>query len=487
MSSKRSKSSRSRKADPDPAMKTSNTTAKRSAASSRKGAAPGPAKAKSNSTAKRSRSRSNRNATTAHNSESTEFDTTEPSDHDLPTTPVKNPGDEPGFCDRCKCPTCEDTRLNPATTTGVPVPPGGYCEHCECPSCTAIRRPEACSNCDCKDCLSGTGDNEAYRLNNLADVIGTPGVRQTQRTSGQRKLVYDAALQAVPRFKFPAGDGKTGFCLITLLNGACCGAQQCHILPLELAKNDETMSKLEYSWGIKHRGLNVHSRYNHLLRHWALAPLDTEILDRFVQGDFTAENSLQDIYDDPHAPKLFRYAFVAFPPIEGRYIGRCNEVNLLQPPTKANPVTLHYYPFSTLPVITSHVRPHYVVYDLGKKLTKHAIQANKIKNLIPGRKDGTTILSTCLNLFEGWMKVEPPNIFKGPLPTAEKGHDNGPGEATGSNGAEGSGIDRKSARSSGKPGLRPDPKPSTKFQSGRAGGAASEVSGGEGGSKRRDP
>ncbi|KAG6807886.1 hypothetical protein H0H92_006112 [Tricholoma furcatifolium] len=315
-------------------------------------------------------------------------------------------------------------------------------------------------------------------------------MRETERTSRHRKLVYDAALQAAPKFKFPVGTEKTGFCLITLMNGACCGAQQCHIIPLELAKNDEMPS---WHWAFD-RG------------HWALAPLDIGILERLLEEDFTKENPLQDIYDDPNTPKQFRYAFVAFPPIEGRYIGRCNEANLLQPPTKANPVTLHYYPFSTLPIITSHVRPHYVIYDLGKKLAKHAFGKDEFEHML-GRENGSTISFACLRIYRQWMDTKLPETFKGPLRTAKEGPENGIGEATGGDGTEISGVDRESARSSGKYGLRRNPVPSEKFQStsqtGRAGSnAVREVPGGvdgrnqgsnkgsenrEGGSKRRGP
>jgi hypothetical protein len=77
--------------------------------------------------------------------------------------------------------------------------------------------------------------------------------------------------------------------------------------------------------------------------------------------------------------------------------------NYTSEPGPAN-TTLHFYPSNQLPVIQSHVYPHYVIYDLGKKL-QHFFGKEIDQELIPELSFETWVKG--LNLFYNPGDVSP--------------------------------------------------------------------------------
>ena len=75
----------------------------------------------------------------------------------------------------------------------------------------------------------------------------------------------------------------------------------------------------------------------------------------------------------------------------------------------------HFYPFSELPLLKSHLYPHFVVYDAGEKLATHTVpDSNKIPRLpgslfdeaeqrLPG---ASTLLPFILRLYTSWTSLQ---------------------------------------------------------------------------------
>ncbi|KAG6834802.1 hypothetical protein H0H93_007304 [Arthromyces matolae] len=256
--------------------------------------------------------------------------------------------------------------------------------------------------------------------------------------------------------KFAKGTDKTGFCSITLLSGPAAGAQFCHIIAHSTTNDDLKMSKLEYALGMKYMELNLNSHYNILLlepsfhwtfdqAHWALFPLDIAFINRMNKARFTVDSPLEKLYQgyEEHA---WSYLFLPFPPMRDRYIVQCNPEGVESGPSKANPVVPpHYYP-QHLPVIKSHIRPHFVIYDLVKKMLHNKRDELELRVLMAEWEEYNPFtMSICLRLYDKWTKVELPSDFKGPLPI---------NDSTTADVAAGV-VGSETGRSERRPGLRP--------------------------------
>ncbi|KAG6847020.1 hypothetical protein H0H93_010591, partial [Arthromyces matolae] len=227
--------------------------------------------------------------------------------------------------------------------------------------------------------------------------------------------------------KFAKGTDKTGFCSITHLSGPAAGAQFCHIIAHSTTNDDLKMSKLEYALGMKYMELNLNSHYNILMlepsfhytfdhAHWALIPLDSAFLKRMIEAEFTIDSPLEKLYEG-YEEHTWSYLFLPFPPMSDRYIVQCNPEGVESGPSKANPVVPPYYYPQHLPVIKSHIRPHFVIYDLVKKMTHNKHDPPRLRELMDEWEEYEQLtIFTCLDLYDKWTNVELPSDFKGPVP-----------------------------------------------------------------------
>ncbi|KAF8235033.1 hypothetical protein L208DRAFT_792671 [Tricholoma matsutake] len=96
-------------------------------------------------------------------------------------------------------------------------------------------------------------------------------------------------------------------------------------------------------------------------------------------------------------------------------------------PTSSD-TSLHFYPFDQLPIVESHVYPHYVIYNLGEKL-RHLFGDDLDQSPIPELTFPTFAmqlntfyaslnLTTCYQLYKRWMGCSVPTWF-----IQGKGHD----------------------------------------------------------------
>lgn len=101
---------------------------------------------------------------------------------------------------------------------------------------------------------------------------------------------------------------------------------------------------------------------------------------------------------------------------------RLNETRVNEKTSDSNPVTVHYSPYGTLqPILKSHVKPHFVVFDLVTKLRGSGLN---IRQLVKGRHH---VKRSTLNdfeiLYDKWMQVEVPLSFKGSKIRTNKDND----------------------------------------------------------------
>ncbi|KAG5334191.1 hypothetical protein C0989_004085, partial [Termitomyces sp. Mn162] len=147
---------------------------------------------------------------------------------------------------------------------------------------------------------------------------------------------------------------------------------------------------------------------------WALLPLDEEYITKLTELDFTIENPLEQIYGEE---KIFRYAFLPFPTLNWPIL-RLKE-KLVREKISADTVTLHCSPYHMLqPIIKSHIKPHFVIFDLVAKLRR--AEAN-IMTLTENRQHiNRATLGDYEFIFDKWMTTEVPSSFKANQTRTEK-------------------------------------------------------------------
>lgn len=130
----------------------------------------------------------------------------------------------------------------------------------------------------------------------------------------------------------------------------------------------------------------------------------------------------------------FRYMLVPLPPM------RTTPISLYsgEYPTSISLADFNHikYPFDTLPTVNSHIYPHYVVYDAGKKLT-HYFGEDLNKPLLPDMPYDTWItgldmgsaylgfVNDCYTLYSRWMAVQPPPSFLRKSPVIQDENEDG--------------------------------------------------------------
>jgi hypothetical protein len=84
--------------------------------------------------------------------------------------------------------------------------------------------------------------------------------------------------------------------------------------------------------------------------------------------------------------------------------------------TSASELELHFFPYDTLPIIHSHIRPHFVVYNLGMKLSalnwlRLLFFDDQYQPLTSQHPTLFTCVQRSMYLFEEWTREHPPSNF----------------------------------------------------------------------------
>ncbi|PPQ74143.1 hypothetical protein CVT24_012836 [Panaeolus cyanescens] len=123
---------------------------------------------------------------------------------------------------------------------------------------------------------------------------------------------------------------------------------------------------LEWSWGLRHGSLNLDTHKNVFsvgasLRElyqedkWMLIPEESDI-DRFL----TTRGNVLPRYMFPKLEGMvFRYTFFPIQEMDDIYITRQSSDNPLD-------ITVHDYPFNTIPTLTSHIHPAFAIARVGE-------------------------------------------------------------------------------------------------------------------------
>ncbi|KIM44021.1 hypothetical protein M413DRAFT_443087 [Hebeloma cylindrosporum] len=176
--------------------------------------------------------------------------------------------------------------------------------------------------------------------------------------------------------------------------------------------------------------LNLHTRYNicilgprlhYLFDNKGLLFLPTlEIIEQYRQH--VIHTPLPYKPDDPGAEtRKFKYSMLVPPSMKSVAIFRRKDENSTS--TKAEDFEIYLFPYKEFPVIESHLLPHFVIYNAGKKLAKmdqkeavykEFIETNAHIDQVEKMADAT------LRLFHRWTnrhQFPPEWLLKTPPPT----------------------------------------------------------------------
>ncbi|KAI0827612.1 hypothetical protein BC628DRAFT_1418252 [Trametes gibbosa] len=253
----------------------------------------------------------------------------------------------------------------------------------------------------------------------------TPQKRRKQKPSlqsSQRRNVDNAIKQLEPNADRPFCVVSRAFVDFTILEYA-------HVLPA--ATPSEVLDKLEWVWNMKHGTLDVdtprnihpldvglHRYFDHADKNqhdgWFWLPdvgdfkLILDMLDHYT-GILAAAPSQHakmrrnpdEFYKDQ---KVFKYRFVPFPAMRNSWAVRRLTVPT-QTFTADTPVVQHYYPFSTMPIVSLHIPYHFVICDTGRKLNSvYGTDNNKMLLNFPQEFN---MVFAVKSLYDAWMRVEP--------------------------------------------------------------------------------
>ncbi|KAF8151594.1 hypothetical protein B0H34DRAFT_134431 [Crassisporium funariophilum] len=150
------------------------------------------------------------------------------------------------------------------------------------------------------------------------------------------------------------------------------GVQYTHIL--RRAAQDNELTKLEYSWGMKYGTLHVDSRYNvmrleavlhHLFdnNQWLLLP-ELHIIKIYLTASMQRPiKNLKKLV--PAGP--YKYKLVATDKLKGYKLDCYNGAPTCNTQAEPNHFSPYFFPFDNLPMITSHIHPRFVICNTGRK------------------------------------------------------------------------------------------------------------------------
>ncbi|PPQ99640.1 hypothetical protein CVT24_005218 [Panaeolus cyanescens] len=143
--------------------------------------------------------------------------------------------------------------------------------------------------------------------------------------------------------------------------------QLAHVYNREKGASDSHMQSLEWTWGLIKGSLNLDTRRNiffvgesmyamYRKYQWSLVPEEKVVRRFFYKFDSRPRNR----YDFPKLKSgTFKYTFLPIDGMEDVCINRQSDDNT---------VTVHEYPFTGIPILTSHIHPVFVMLHLSTAL-----------------------------------------------------------------------------------------------------------------------
>lgn len=118
-------------------------------------------------------------------------------------------------------------------------------------------------------------------------------------------------------------------------------------------------------------------------------------------------------YDLIIQEKKFKYWFV--PTLDFMQSFTITRQNNIMTP---NDVTIHFHPFRTLPLLESHLRPEFVMLEVGRKLKKYRKLARTSEGVLIALEVVTThwpFVTKIENIYEAWMRPLPDGALESPI------------------------------------------------------------------------
>ncbi|KAF7759616.1 hypothetical protein Agabi119p4_11311 [Agaricus bisporus var. burnettii] len=190
--------------------------------------------------------------------------------------------------------------------------------------------------------------------------------------------------------------------------------QYCHLVAKKWTKDEDFMTSLEWFWQLKHRELNLDTRYNiffagaslHILHDndsWGLLPPEGSVNQYYNELRIIGGIAFADRKAFPIIPNgIFSYRLI---PLKAYMRSICiarQENHAQDRPIATTDFKIHVYPFDELPEIRSHVHPKFAIVELGRKLSELCIDT--LKSLI----DSFPVLGSVLAIFMAWTRIVAP-------------------------------------------------------------------------------
>ncbi|TEB32592.1 hypothetical protein FA13DRAFT_1628065, partial [Coprinellus micaceus] len=154
--------------------------------------------------------------------------------------------------------------------------------------------------------------------------------------------------------------------------------EMAHVFAREQSRDSRQMKAIEWSWKMRKNTLNLDTRRNvfflsptmhspYKSRKWALLPAEDVIERFFHKPESGSLRSMVDRHDFPEfSENQFQYTFLPLSAdLAKAYITRQGNVEI---PSHPDAVKSYRYPFTTFPVLTSHVHPTFVLLHLSRLL-----------------------------------------------------------------------------------------------------------------------
>ncbi|KAF7979006.1 hypothetical protein HWV62_43967 [Athelia sp. TMB] len=238
--------------------------------------------------------------------------------------------------------------------------------------------------------------------------------RTDQTTSSEQirslSQVSDAK-KALVRTAAPRG----GRCLVQNI-GEECAVEFAYCIPRSLSwLEPETMSNLEWWWNLPKHTLNFDTRYNifpvgaalHTLfnkNEWLLVPEDSVVDHYFNRCHLEANGRLttKRANVSPMPDSTFLYTLVPVPfKMNTMWISRQDIIPTENSPLQSDHVSTHVHPFQTLPQLDSHLLPHFVIFETGRKLA-----ALPPADLIDFTRQNP-LLEMIVRIYQAWTTTRP--------------------------------------------------------------------------------
>ncbi|KAL0945125.1 hypothetical protein HGRIS_004278 [Hohenbuehelia grisea] len=205
--------------------------------------------------------------------------------------------------------------------------------------------------------------------------------------------------------------------------------QCCHLIPRKFTQYDSKMTSLEWYWGMRRNSLNLDTRYNvfmcgstlHNMQdagRWALLPSE-EIIQQYFNAleviglqRYAVRGSLPDIPNDIFVYRLLplqdmRKIHITYEtprpdpvPEEEEAVAHDDETDT-EESAPVFDLSVHFYPFKSMPNLMSHIHPKFAIFALGRTLA--ALPPDVKISLVKKTK----VLTQVLELHRAWLEPLP--------------------------------------------------------------------------------